>query len=104
MRTTGAGLLSGLLLFASACGTPQAGPEPSPTASSVADGSVRGEGSASGNPASSHCVQNGGTEKTVSDAEGNQSGVCVFDDGSECESWAFYRDECRPGQINSPTP
>jgi putative hemolysin len=24
-------------------------------------------------------------------------GVCIVPDGSECEEWEFFRDECRPG-------
>jgi heat shock protein HslJ len=31
------------------------------------------------------------------DADGGQYGVCIFADGSECEEWAFFRDECQPG-------
>jgi putative hemolysin len=40
----------------------------------------------------------GGTLEIREDAEGNQVGWCVFDDGSECEEWAYYRGECEPGQ------
>lgn len=50
-----------------------------------------------GNPASVYCEEQGGTEETREDAEGNQSGVCVFEDGSECDSWAYFREECAPG-------
>ena len=49
------------------------------------------------NPASVYCGENGGTLDIRSDAAGNQSGVCVFADGSECEEWAYFRGECAPG-------
>lgn len=50
------------------------------------------------NPASQHCVDQGGREETRTDADGGQFGVCVFANGSECDSWAFYRGECKPGE------
>jgi putative hemolysin len=50
------------------------------------------------NPASTYCEEQGGTLEIREDAEGNQVGWCVFDDGSECEEWAYYRGECEPGQ------
>jgi putative hemolysin len=49
------------------------------------------------NPASVFCEEQGGTVDIRSDDEGAQFGVCVFDDGSECEEWAFFRGECTPG-------
>jgi putative hemolysin len=49
------------------------------------------------NPASVFCEENGGKLEIRSDESGAQSGVCVFDDGSECDEWAFYRGECKSG-------
>jgi putative hemolysin len=50
------------------------------------------------NPASVYCEENGGTlEIRTDEASGGQVGYCVFEDGSECEEWAFYRGECKPG-------
>jgi putative hemolysin len=49
------------------------------------------------NPASVHCEQNGGKLDLRLDASGGTSGVCVFPDGSECEEWAYFRGECKPG-------
>jgi putative hemolysin len=48
------------------------------------------------NPASVYCVQNGGVYKIVIAADGNQSVVCVFSDGSQCDEWAYYRKTCSP--------
>jgi putative hemolysin len=49
------------------------------------------------NPASAYCEKNGGSVEFQQDAGGNVTGVCVFPDGTECEEWAYYRDECKPG-------
>jgi len=46
------------------------------------------------NPASVYCIENGG-ELDIRESDTGQYGVCVFDDGSECEEWAFYRGECQ---------
>ena len=48
------------------------------------------------NPASVHCIEQGGTLEMRQDANG-EHGVCIFDDGSECEEWAYFRGECQPG-------
>lgn len=49
------------------------------------------------NPASVHCEEQGGRVEIRTAEDGSQYGVCVFVDGSECEEWAFYRGECKPG-------
>lgn len=60
------------------------------------------------NPASVYCEQNGYTLEIRTAADGSQSGVCVFPDGSSCDEWAYYRGECSsaagPAVENSPTP
>ena len=50
------------------------------------------------NPASICCEQQGGQVDIRTAADGSQSGFCLFSDGSECDEWAFYRGECKPGQ------
>ena len=50
------------------------------------------------NPASVYCEEQGGTLEIREDESGGQYGVCVFEDGSECEEWAFYQGDCEPGQ------
>lgn len=55
------------------------------------------------NPASEYCEQQGGRIEIRTDESGGQYGVCVFDDGSECDEWAYYRGECQPGQA-APVP
>jgi len=49
------------------------------------------------NPASVHCEEQGGTVDIRTGDDGGQVGYCVFDDGSECEEWAYFREECAPG-------
>jgi putative hemolysin len=47
------------------------------------------------NPASVFCEQNGGKLEIITAADGSQSGMCQFSDGSECEEWKFMRGECK---------
>jgi putative hemolysin len=46
------------------------------------------------NPASVFCEQNGNKLEIQTASDGNQSGVCVFPDGSTCDEWAYYRGKC----------
>jgi len=48
------------------------------------------------NPASVYCEEQGGTVQVI-ETDNGQVGMCVFDNGRECEEWAFYRGECVPG-------
>jgi putative hemolysin len=48
------------------------------------------------NPASVYCEENNGT-LDIRDTEDGQVGYCIFEDGSECEEWAFYKGECNNG-------
>ena len=48
------------------------------------------------NPASVYCEEQGGELDIRIDAEGNETGFCVFEDGSEVEEWAFYNGEAEP--------
>lgn len=49
------------------------------------------------NPASVFCEKNGGKLDMRQDASGGVAGICVFQDGSECDEWAYFRGECKPG-------
>lgn len=56
------------------------------------------------NPASAFCEEQGGTIE-VRDSRDGQYGVCVFQDGSECDEWDFFQGECKPGDYDvAPTP
>jgi putative hemolysin len=80
-------------------GPPATGPAPSEVAQPTSAGTT-----GIANPASVFCADNGGALEIRLDAVGNQYGVCVFPDGSECEEWAYYRGECKPGQGTVPPP
>jgi putative hemolysin len=56
------------------------------------------------NPASVFCEENGGTLVLRSDTAGNVQGICIFLDGSECDEWAYYREECKPGDSLNTNP
>ncbi|GEM_PF-4579167 len=49
------------------------------------------------NPASVYCENNDGS----SDFEHFSIGICKFADGSECEEWAYYTGDCKPGMYRN---
>jgi uncharacterized protein len=49
------------------------------------------------NPASVHCVEEGGRVELRTSESGDVAGVCVFADGSECDEWQFFRGACQEG-------
>lgn len=55
------------------------------------------------NPASVHCEDQGGRLE-IRDEENGQVGYCTFQDGSECEEWAFFNGECQPGSAEKTAP
>jgi len=48
------------------------------------------------NPASVFCEEQGGDLDVRKDDAGNETGFCVFEDGTEVEEWAYYRGEAGP--------
>ena len=59
---------------------------------------VTGVADAIPNPSSWYCALQGYEYETRTDEQGNQYGVCVFPDGSECDTWAYYC-KCEPDGI-----
>jgi putative hemolysin len=53
--------------------------------------------SALANPASQKCIADGGADKVLSNSLG-QYGLCMFNDGSVCEEWAYYNGNCSKGE------
>ena len=49
------------------------------------------------NPASQFCEEQGYKVEIRTAKDGSQAGYCIFAGGTECEEWAFYRGECKPG-------
>ena len=52
------------------------------------------------NPASVFCAENGGKTSIRIENYGDV-GYCLFDDGTQCEEWAYFRGECQPGQFKT---
>jgi putative hemolysin len=83
-----------MILVVVVVGLGACGGEPEPTAAPAGDAFDSPLHVA--NPASVYCVEQGYELEIRTEAEG-QVGYCIFDDGTECEEWAFYRGECAPG-------
>ena len=83
-------LLAGILILA-ACGA-----EPTPTPGTFESPPNFESPLNLPNPASQHCVDQGYQLEMRTEA-GGTTGYCLFPDGTECEEWAFYRNECGPG-------
>ena len=49
------------------------------------------------NPASTNCINNGGTLKIQKGGGGGEYGICIFEDNRQCEEWALFRGECPIG-------
>lgn len=49
------------------------------------------------NPASQNCLDKGGKLEIIKETAG-EYGLCKFPDGSECEEWKLFRNECSQGQ------
>jgi putative hemolysin len=76
-----------ILMALTACATPQTQGTPESAATDIPQADMP-------NPASVYCEQNGNKLEIVTAADGSQSGICVFPDGSSCDEWAYYRGEC----------
>ena len=79
-------VLASLLLAAACSIIPAAQPTTQP-----------GDAASLPNPASAFCEQNGGKLEIRTGKDGGQYGVCIFADKSECDEWAYFRGECKPG-------
>ncbi len=78
-----------ILFILTACGAPQTQPTVDPVSTEFSQADIP-------NPASAYCVEQGFTSEIRTAADGSQSGVCIFPDGSECDEWAYFRSECGP--------
>jgi hypothetical protein len=56
------------------------------------------------NPASVYCEKQSNRLEIRTAVDGNQSGVCIFPDGSECDEWAYFHGECGPNTPVAETP
>ncbi len=85
------------LLALTACAAPQPPAGPGPAATDAPQTGLA-------NPASVYCGQRGNKLEMRTAADGSQTGICVFPDGSTCEEWAYFRGECGPAVQKSPPP
>jgi putative hemolysin len=85
-----------ILMALTACTTSQTQAAPEPVATDMPQAGMP-------NPASVYCEQNGNKLEIRTAADGSQSGVCVFPDGSACDEWAYYRGECGPAAQKNPS-
>ncbi len=53
------------------------------------------------NPAAAYCQDQGFRYEIRQDDQGNETGICIFDDGSECDAWAYFRGECGQNQAKN---
>ena len=97
MKTKWIGRLTLLLAIAVVA----AGCSPKPTPQPAATATQPGSGAEIANPASTFCAEQGYKSEIRTAADGSQSGVCVFPDGSECDDWAYLRGECGPAQTGT---
>ncbi len=49
------------------------------------------------NPASTNCINKGGSLKIQKGVGGGEYGICIFEDNRQCEEWALFRGECPIG-------
>ena len=76
-----------ILCFALLCGC-----------SVTSDKAINEQGKAGiANPASTNCINKGGTLKIQKGGSGGEYGICVFEDNRQCEEWALFRGECPIG-------
>lgn len=87
-----------ILMTLTACTTPPTQPVPDTVSTDISQPTT-----SLPNPASVYCEQNGGKLEIVTAADGSQSGVCIFSDGSSCDEWAYFRGECGPAVVVSTT-
>lgn len=59
----------------------------------ILSGCISSENQQIANPASTYCVENGGTLEIITNEDG-EIGMCTFSNGKECEEWDFYNDKC----------
>lgn len=88
-------LIAVMLCGLAACASPQVQPTLAPTevlqpvSTSTPQANLP-------NPAAVYCEQQGYRVEIRTAADGSQTGYCIFPDGSECDEWAYFRNECGP--------
>jgi len=86
-----------ILLAIASCSAPPTQPTIAPVSTETLQANMP-------NPASVYCEGQGNRLEICTAADGSQSGVCIFPNGSECDEWAFFRGECGPNAPVTETP
>ncbi len=96
--------LASLLLLLLTLGCSLAAPTPTPPPATLPPEPTSTPEASAGlaNPASTYCLDQGGTLEIRNTDEG-QVGYCTLPDGTVCEEWAFYRGECPAPATAQPT-
>jgi putative hemolysin len=59
------------------------------------------------NPAAVLCQKQGLEYRIIKNPHGGEIGICIFKDAkhgdSYCEEWAYFRQQCKPGQHKWPS-
>ena len=78
----------GLMIFLCGCTQAPSGGTVTPAVTTPASGIA--------NPAAVYCTQQTGTKYEIrtNSSDGSQYGVCILQDGTVCDEWAYYRHEC----------
>jgi len=83
-----------MVIVSVSCIAPQTTPTPAPVTTETHQANMP-------NPASVFCEQQGNKLEIRTAADGSQSGVCIFPDGSECDEWAYFRGVCGPSSATT---
>jgi putative hemolysin len=78
-----------IFIILTSCTSPQTPPTPAPVSTDTSQPNMP-------NPASAYCEEQGYRLEIRTAADGSQAGYCIFPDGSECDEWAYFRNECEP--------
>jgi putative hemolysin len=55
------------------------------------------------NPATKHCIEQGGKLRIVTAPDGSESGLCTLKNGVTCDEWEYFKGEC-PKPCTLPKP
>ena len=51
------------------------------------------------NAAAAYCTEQGYQYELRTQPDGRECGACIFPDASACNAWAYFQQECQPGDI-----
>jgi putative hemolysin len=87
-------IILGMAIISAGCTQQPVGPAgvtPTPTATTPA---VTTPAAGIPNPAAVYCASKNYSYEIRKNPDGSEYGVCILPDGKECDSWAYFRNEC----------